>query len=356
MACRERRGARLRRLAAVGLLAVSAVPSRGEEATPRRVFVSGHSLVDRPLPDDLARISASLGRPLTWARRHASGSTIAQRACWGETPAIDETSGPGAADAPYDTLVVTEQHDLMGAVLWNDTVGELARLHDCFAARNPGLATWFYVPWISLDDKRDPANWLAYERAAAPLWRCVVAAANRRSAAARAGNRIRVIPAASALATLVESAADRPPPPGRRAGGAGEAAARLIEDQVHPTRLGAYALALLVEAATTGRPPRGAWAPEGVAPETAEALQIFSGDAAAAAAREPEPDSDACAKRLQVQATGLFWPYMERAMWRPQAGFVEARRELWSKALRWRWKMWREPDWTPFAPPPDGRG
>lgn len=354
MACRERPGARLRRLAAIGLLTVSSAQVCADEAGPRRVFISGHSLVDRPLPDDLARISASLGRGLTWDRRHASGSTIAQRACRDGAPTVDESSGP--APPHYDTLIVTEQHDLMGAVLWNDTIGELARLHDCFAARDPGLATWFYVPWISLDDKRDPANWLAYERAAAPLWRCIVAAANRRSTAARAGNRIRVIPAASALATLVESSADRRPPPGSRAAGAGEAAARLIEDQVHPTRLGSYALALLVEAATTGQSPRGAWAPEGVAPETAEALQIFAGDAATAAAREPEPDPQVCAKRLQVQATDLFWPYMERAMWRPQAGFVEARRELWSKALRWRWKMWREPDWTPFAPPPGGRG
>lgn len=351
MACRERPGARLRRLAAIGLIAVSAAPVRAEEAAARRVFVSGHSLVDRPLPDDLARISASLGPNLAWSRRHASGSTIAQRACREGAPAVDETSGPGAEGGPYDTLVVTEQHDLMGAVLWNDTIGELARLHDCFASRNPGIATWFYVPWISLEDKRDPASWLAYERAAAPLWRCIVAAANRRSAAARAGNRIRVIPAASALAALIERT-----PPGWRAAEPGEAAARLIADEVHPTRLGAYALALLVEAATTGRAPRGAWAPDGVAPDTADTLQVFAGDVAARAAREPEPDPADCAKRLRVQATELFWPYMERTMWRPQAGFVEARRMLWTKALRWRWKMWREPEWTPFAPPPEARG
>lgn len=163
MACRERPDLRL--LAAAGFLAVSAAPACGVEALPRRVFISGHSLIDQPLPDDLAWISASLGRALIWSRRHAVGSTIAQRACRAEGPAAD---GAPALEGDYDTLVVTEQHDLMGALLWNDTIGELARLHDCFAARHPGIRTWFYVPWISLDDKRDPRRWLAYEQAAAP--------------------------------------------------------------------------------------------------------------------------------------------------------------------------------------------
>ncbi|KQP18655.1 hypothetical protein [Methylobacterium sp. Leaf100] len=363
---RDRPGRRPRRLAAAGLaahllavshFAPSTGPARADEAAaPARIFISGHSLTDRPIPDDLVRIAASLGQPLAWGRRHSSGSTIRQRACRDGAFVTDEASDPDGPGGLYDTLVVTEQHDLMGAFLWNDTIGALGRLHDCASAANPGIKTWFYVPWMSLDDKDEPSAWIAYERAAAPLWHCLVAAANRRSVAARRGNPIAILPAATALVTLIERAANGSAPPGWPEKDAGRTTALLIQDQVHPTRLGHYALALVTYAAMTGRAPIGAWAPEGIDPQTARALQDFAGTVAATAAREPEPDPAACAARLRSQATEIFWPYMERAHWRPQAGLLGARVERLSKALRWRWKLWRAPGWTPFDPSSDGTG
>lgn len=49
--------------------------------TPRveRLMISGHSLTDPPLPQQLAAIAASQGRPLQWNMQSIGGSTIAAR-------------------------------------------------------------------------------------------------------------------------------------------------------------------------------------------------------------------------------------------------------------------------------------
>ncbi|MDP4023746.1 hypothetical protein Q8W71_14010 [Methylobacterium sp. NEAU 140] len=254
--------------------------------------------------------------------------------------------------------MATERHDLLGAYLWNDTIAQLAALHDCYTASNPHGASYFYVPWMSVDDRRDPRRWIAYEAAAAPHWRCIVAAANRMSRASRAGNRIRIVPAASALASLVAQAGDL----GLRLDGArsdpAAAIALLFEDDVHPTRLASYVLALVTHAVIAGRSPIGAWAPEEIAPDLAARLQALADRVAAETAREPEPDLDACTATLRSAATEVLWPYMERAAFRRDRGLVGGRIEYLRQVVNWRWMLWRDPAWSPYpaaGPVPDAR-
>ena len=46
---------------------------------PQRIFISGHSLVDQPLPDNLESIAKSLGTAIQWNRQYMVGSSIRDR-------------------------------------------------------------------------------------------------------------------------------------------------------------------------------------------------------------------------------------------------------------------------------------
>ena len=51
-----------------------------QNTPPQRLFYSGHSLLDEPLPRDVAAIAASLGTPLQqWERDTPPGSSMRER-------------------------------------------------------------------------------------------------------------------------------------------------------------------------------------------------------------------------------------------------------------------------------------
>lgn len=320
-------------------------------AAPMRVFYSGHSLTDLPIPAYVAEIAARRGRPVDWNRQHIAGSTIEQRAkgfAPGSGPAgvdrngqplniADELSGD-AARPPYDVLVITEQHALLAALLWNDSVGQLRLFQDRFAQGSPDGRTIFYEPWMSIDDRSDPSRWIAYEKAAAPMWRCVVAGVNRSLADASRPDRIASLPAGLALAKLIESAPQGGLP---GASSAGEAVKLLITDDVHLTRLGAYFMALLVYGEIEKEPLRGAWAPSEIAPDRAIALQAFADRFLAGARDEPPADVDDCAARLESSFAQEFWSYFERARWRKESGPTVAALKSLQERARMRLRSFR---------------
>jgi len=175
------------------LMALSAAAADPPKtALPERVFISGHSLTDQPLPSDLAAIAASLGHPLQWNRQYMVGSSIRARVRGAKAPP-GETGWSGyhqgsnrdsenmdvlaelrqprtVTGGPYDVLLITEEHGLLGTMVWNDTVRYLRHYHDRFIDANPAGRTLFYESWLGLDDKNDPRRWIAYERAASPIW------------------------------------------------------------------------------------------------------------------------------------------------------------------------------------------
>jgi hypothetical protein len=305
----------------------------------RAIYLSGHSLLDRSIADDLAELFAASGVTLVLGLQHRTGSSIRERA--------SETGPEPLAGHPYDTLIVTEQNVLPAALLWNDTARELRRLHDGLVARNPEAGTYFYEPWMPIDDKDDPSRWIAYERTAAPIWRCVAAAADSDLATSRPRDRVKALPAALALAELISEAIEAPGIPGITQPTIRRTVDLLIADDVHPTRLGSYYLALVTFVAITGRSPVGLWAPDEMRPVQARALQDF------AARPRPEtvsPDLDACAASLRAGAVAGFWDYVERAQWRKDQGLLAARWARLRQGAHWRLLLWRQPDWNPFRP------
>lgn len=267
------------------------VPSRDPVAAParpiERVFWSGHSLTDRPLPDQFAAVSASLGRPVQWNTQVIQGSNIRTRSQGGggwsgyrqganrDGDGLDvaaELKAPRTVEGgPYDALIITEQHTLLGNLVWHDGVRHLRHFHDRLIAGNPKATTYYYQSWLGIDDRDDPRRWIAYEKAAAPAWRCVAARVNRSLAAARRADRIVPLDAGAALAMLVERAlAGRVPGLAREPGAVIGA---LFRDDVHLTPLGSYFIALFVNAELSGTSPEGARAPVGVTADAARGLQ-----------------------------------------------------------------------------------
>lgn len=253
-----------------------------------RLFWSGHSLVDRPLPDQFAAIAESLGLPVQWNTQVILGSSIKARSrgtgSWNGYRQGSNRDGSGldvAAEflsprtvkgGPYDALVITEQHTLLGSLAWNDTIGHLKHFHDRAVEGNPYQTTYLYQSWLGIDDRDDPRRWIAYEKAAATAWRCVATRINVSLAGANRQDRIVPIDSGAALATFIEQVAA-----GQVPGFAGSSRAvvdRLFQDDVHLTPLGSYFVALFVFAELSGKPPTGAWAPAGLTPAEAEAMQV----------------------------------------------------------------------------------
>jgi hypothetical protein len=206
----------MKQLTAALLLALAAMHSPLASSLPQRLFVSGHSLVDEPLPTYLAKIAHSLNTPIEWNRHYIVGSSIRVRVRGAQTAGgaqgwagfhqgysrggenadlAAEINQPRLVGGPYDTLLITEQHGLLGTLVWNDTVRYLRHYHDRFVAANPHLRTWFYESWFGIDNLDDPYRWIAYERSASPMWQCLATRINvsltsegRSDGRCRAGN------------------------------------------------------------------------------------------------------------------------------------------------------------------------
>jgi hypothetical protein len=220
-------------LAPVLALALSMNPTFAV-AAPQRIFHSGHSLLDEPLPSGVAAIAQSLGLPLQSERHMPFGSSMRDSAA--TTPSL----------AGFDTLVVTEQHTLIDNLVWNDSVGQLRQSQDRFVAANPNGRTWLYASWLNLDERTNPQRWLAYVRAASPVWQCLIARVN----AMRDGAHL---PAAALLPALVEQVASGGVP--------GVTIEALLIDDAHLSPLGAGFMSMVVFATLYERSPQGSAVP-----------------------------------------------------------------------------------------------
>jgi hypothetical protein len=297
-------------LASALAAAVVSIMSLAHAAPPQRIFFSGHSLLDEPLPSGVAAIAASLGSPLQWDRHTPFGSSMRGRA--GTPPGIG-----------FDTLVVTEQYTLIGNLVWNDSVGELARLHERFTAANPNGRMWFYASWLNLDHRSQPQRWIAYEQAASPVWQCVTA----RASAARNGAPIEFLPAGALLAALVERAA--------RGEVAGVTVQALFSDDVHLSPLGSHFMSLVVFATLFERSPAGAAVPAGIDGNAARALQPLAWTLVTEERTRRQPLAAASCGELTRAFVAPYAAYVRDVVTAPREGRLKA---WWTWAKhRWQW-------------------
>ncbi len=338
----------MKRLATAAIALCMVTTSPAQTPPTQRLFYSGHSLLDEPLPQDVARIAASLGQPLRWSRHHLAGSSIGQR---------NQQMPQALQDGPYDTLIVTEQHTLIGNLVWNDSVRQLRRLHDRFIDGNARGQTWFYASWLNLDTRDDPRRWIAHERAATPLWQCITTRINLSLTAEKRSDLIAFLPAGALLAALVERATQGGGIAGLGTASPRAAIDRLFRDDVHLTPLGSYFMSLVVYATLFDRSPTGAAIPDGIDTDAARALQAVAWDLVRAERLQQQTiPLDACRDRLQ-DFVGPHASYLRDAVDRPSMGAWRAWLQWAKHRVQWHWALRSGPSSNPmyFDPADDRR-
>jgi hypothetical protein len=188
---------------------------------------------------------------------------------------LAELRAPRTVDGPYDTLLITERHDLLNVLLWEDTIRYLRHFHDRVTEHEPRATTFLYHSWLGVRDLDAPQSWITYERAAVRAWECVAERVNVSLEAEGKPSRVVPLPSGVALTELVERALA-----GRVAGLSGgsprEVMRRLFTDQVHPTRVGMHYLALVSFATIYGRSPVGAAVPRDLDASLVRELQALA--------------------------------------------------------------------------------
>lgn len=333
------------------------------------IFFSGHSLIDNPLPDFLEKIVQSKGGSLFWNQQNAVGSTIQSRTKGQEQ---DKEGWPGYSTGrnrhgsniniieefrqpitlqghEYDALIITERHDLLGAMVWNDTIRYLRHFHDRLLESNPQATTYLYHSWLDISGKENPRRWIDYERSAERLWRCVTTRINVSLKAEGRGDRIQSIPAASALAELVERSTAGRELPGISAETTSATIERLFRDDVHLTPLGTYYMALVVYSTIYRSPVSNAWAPPGVSDEQAASLQSVAWNFV-----ERYLDQDGqlsledCRRFLLSSFIGTFWTYTRDIYWIHEVGTLKAYLKWVRHIVSWRSRFQREDQSNPL--------
>lgn len=313
----------------------------------RNIFISGHSLTDTPFPDQLAEISRATGHPASMSVQNASGSSIKDR-----RPAFDVTAHGWAAideNQRPDTMIITEQHTLLGNLVWNDTVSELRHAHDALIDAVPTARTFLFASWLGVDDQASPLRWIAYERAAAPVWQCVAARVNLSLQGEGRLDRIQMLPAASALAWLVEQLIARRTVHGHRV-----ALDEIFRDDVHLTPAGSYYVALISYSSLHGRPPQPAWRPADITSALAEDLETLASQFMVRyRARPAQVDMERCRAYIAGTFVPIYLAYQRDTAW-AKAGTFQAYAKWARHRVTWPRLFRSQGSGNPFHDPSDG--
>lgn len=281
-------------IAVFGPIPVSAQSTLEAGHTPRRFFLSGHSLTDNPYGNYIKAIGDSQGAPLGWNQQIVIGSPVRARTrgnhykdgVWDGYAAGKDRDGRPVnvlaefarrADPLYDTLIVTEAHGTVAQLLWNDTVRFLRHFHERLIEHNSAARTFVVEPWETIKDLSNPTPWVENERNATVAWSCVVTRINTSLAHEGRKDRLSTIPTAPALAALVDAIASDRAPAVLREGGTRAALARLLPDGVHLSNRGFFFAAALTYMQMTGRQLTKPWYPSNAfSASEALALQEFA--------------------------------------------------------------------------------
>lgn len=318
--------------------------------SPRKLFISGHSLTDRPLPDFLAALASEAGQPLEWNMQHLAGSSLRMRTQGDGSAAlhgyrqgtdrdrrpidvVDEL-GARSSEVPYDTLILNEIHTLLESLIFNDTIGHATDYEARFFASNPDGQTYIYAAWLNVRDLDDPAGWISYERAAIKAWQCTTIEINDRLAAKGRKRPVRLIPAAPALAALVAQAVSKDGVKGLSAATPRATMERLFSDDVHLTELGNYYIALISYVALYGELTADPWVPR-IDPALAGELQNFARDFMAQWQKEQARVPINCSQYLADQFAGTYLAYVRDAQWREADGRLRAHYKWARFSIEW---------------------
>jgi hypothetical protein len=282
-------------------------------------FFSGHSLFDNPLANNVEAIAASLGRQTSWNQQIVLGSPIRYRTRGNDSndngfpgyrfgknrdgegmDVVNELRNPQTINGQrYQALILTERHDLVPTLQYEDTVINARHMHERLIEGNAQGTTYLSHSWLDIYDKNNPGAFVAYERAAAKVWQCTAARVNVSLANEGRRDRMQYMPSGLALAYLVERSTQGFVD-GITRGSSVETVNMFFRDAVHMNDLGAYYMALVTYASIHRQSPAGAWAPAGVSATQARSLQDIAWTAVSSYYNNPEtPSMASCSQFMR---------------------------------------------------------
>ncbi|MDK3019174.1 hypothetical protein [Pseudodonghicola flavimaris] len=229
-------------------------------AHPLRVFHLGHSLVGRDMPAMLAELAGAghryelqLGWGTTLKAHWEPEETINGFDVENDTPRF-RPAREAIGSGDYDAVVLTEMVELRDAIRYFDSPVYLRKWADLARAANPATQVYLYESWHPLDTAE---GWLTrLDRDLPELWEGRLLLPDL---ARDVGDRpIHLIPAGQVLARFVrrieeldglDDVQDRSDLFARAPDG--------TQDQIHPSDLGNYLVALTHYAVLYGRSPIG---------------------------------------------------------------------------------------------------
>lgn len=333
-----------------------------ERDAPHRLFISGHSLTNHPFPDYLEELAAKSGSPLDWDMQYLEGSSLRMRTqgtegeAWqgylagqnrdGQPVDVLRQLASGRSARPYDTLILNEGHTLLESLIWNNTIGNALDFEWRFSAINPAGQTYLYAAWLDVDDQRNPRRWIAYERAATRAWQCTALKINQALANKGVPRRVRLIPAAEGLATMVEQAVSTEGLHGVSGASSKATMKRIFTDSVHLTEMGNYYVALLSFIALYGELPDDPW--EGkMEPDTARTLQAVAREFMADWKQQQAAVPINCPQYLADEFAGTYLAYVRDTKWREE-GQIRAYYKWVRFSVQWPLLLRSDSDENPF--------
>lgn len=230
----------------------------------RSILISGHSLTDLAYAALLQKLFQTEGHAVDYEMQIAPGSTLHDR-FYGRSDRVHDPVAKADLPAPalgdflekrsYDQMLVTEQHRLLDALLWNRTARSLALMARDFHAYNPAAPIYFFIPWLSLSDRDNPSAWIRYERRAHRMWLCLVSNVNRHLGAIGTRQEIESVPGALALAYLTEQLSSSQMLQGFEQLPVSDRMSLVFRDDVHLTELGTLYTAMVSSAWMVGQVP-----------------------------------------------------------------------------------------------------
>jgi len=297
------------------------------ELVKKRIFISGHSLMDNPYADYLQSISTDKGLDYNWNQQIGIGSPIRVRTSGATLPdtnlwtgyltgknrdtfdmnIISELANPmtiGDGEL-YDSLVITERHDILDTIMWEYSNSLLRHYHNRLLTGNPHGRTYFYQSWWNID-LSNPQEWIDHTNLEVKAYECIAQKVNLTLANDALPQVISVIPAGTALAYLAQEILNDNVP--GFVGTDFEKLDLLFNDNVHLNIEGVFYMSAVTYATLLGKSPVGADIPAGISNDTGQALLQIAWDSVQNyQSNFTAPSMTACRNIIETQLCPSYW-------------------------------------------------
>ena len=332
----------------------------------KNVFISGHSLMDNPYAEYLEALSMNKGTTFNWNQQIGIGSPIRTRTSGSSSPPnnwlgyhegknrdtsnmdiISELISPTTIGAGnlYDTLLITERHDLLDTIYWEYTNSLLRHYHDRLRSGNPNGETLLYHSWLDIDPS-DPQEWIDHEALMLNAWECVAEKVNLTLENDGLAKSISVIPAGWALTNLVTRILND-----EVAGFTGTDLAKidqLFDDNVHLNVEGIFYMAAVSFVSLYGTSPVGATIPTEINAATGnDLLQIAWENVNSYRQNYQVKSMMQCRQIIETQVCDSYYNFTDRT------GEINACKAWVNNSTSWEYNPfnWPDPDLVTWPAP-----